>query len=122
MEIRTLKIGKRVWQLVNESWSNSNGWGHKTNVIRNGFDFGETKTKYLNRTWESYTYQSNMFKAVNNIKEDELNRFIESYKYKNNVDRFKKGEKEQVIKDFEKTEIARDLNKLYKAIETRQFS
>ena len=50
MEIRTLKIGKRVWQLVNESWSNSNGWGHKTNVIRNGFDFGETKTKYLNRT------------------------------------------------------------------------
>ena len=39
-----------------------------------------------------------------------------------NFDRFKKGEKEQVIKDFEKTEIARDLNKLYKAIETRQFS
>ena len=122
MEIRTLKIGKRVWQLVNESWSNSNGWGHKTNVIRNGFDFGETKTKYLNRTWESYTYQSNMFKAVNNIKADELNRFIESYKYKNDVDRFKKGEKEQVIKDFEKTEIDRYLNKLYKAIETRQFS
>ncbi len=34
MEIRTLKIGKNLWQLVNESWSTSS----KTNVLKNGYE------------------------------------------------------------------------------------
>ena len=121
MEIRTLKIGKNIWQLVNESWSTSRSWGHKTNVLKNGYEYVEHKCRYINRTWERYTYQSCMFGAVEEIKERELNRFIDNYKYENNVDRFKKGEKEQVIKMFEKTEIAKDLKKLDRAIELGEF-
>lgn len=121
MEIRTKKIGNRTWQLVNESWSTSNAWGHKTNVIRNGYNYGTHKCRYYNRTWESYTFQSCMFGAIEEIKERELERFINNYKYENNIDRFKKGQKDEVIKMFEKTEIARDLKKLHKAIEERAF-
>lgn len=122
MEIRTKKCKSgNVWQLVNESWSNSNGWGHKTNVIRNGYDFGEHKVKYLNRTWESYTYQTCMSGAISTIYEDELNRYIENYKYNNDIARFKKGQKDEVIKMFEETEIAKDIQEIKKAISNRDF-
>lgn len=122
MEIRTKKCKSgNVWQLVNESWSNSNGWGHKTNVIRNGYDFGEHKVKYLNRTWESYTYQTCMSGAISTIYEDELNRYIENYKYNNDIARFKKGQKDEVIKMFEETEIAKDIQEIRKAISNREF-
>ena len=90
-------------------------------IIRNGYDFGEHKVRYYNRTWESYTYQSCMFGAIREIKEQELELFINNYKYNNNVVRFKKGQKEEVIKEFEKTEIAIELNELYNAINDRNF-
>ena len=122
MEIRTLKIGKNLWQLVNESWSTSRSWGHKTNVLKNGYEMAEHKCRYINRTWERYTYQSCMFCAVADIKDRELNRFIDNYKYENNIARFKKGQKEEIIKLFEKTEIAKDLKKLDRAIELGEFN
>ena len=122
MEIRTLKIGKRNWQLVNESWSTSRAWGHKTNILKNGIEYAEHKCRYYNRTWESYTYQNCMFGAIRTLREQEENRFIENYKYTNNIDRFKKGQKDLVIAEFNKTEIAKDLDKLYKAVELREFN
>lgn len=122
MEILTKKIGDRTYQFVNDSWSTSNAWGHKTNIIRNGYDYGEHKVRYYNRTWECYTYQTCMFGAVESLREEKLATFISDYKYQNNIDRFKKGQKEEVIKLFEKTEIAKDLKKLKKAIEERKFN
>lgn len=121
MEIRKVKCGNRIWQLVNESWSTSNAWGHRTHVIRNGYDFGEHKVRYYNRTWEMYTYQTCMFGAIETIKQNELNWYIEEYKRANDITRFKSGEKQKVIKEFEKTEIAKDLKKVYKAIKLREF-
>lgn len=122
MEIRTLKIGKDIWQLVNESWSTSRAWGHKTNLLKNGYEMAENKCRYYNRTWESYTYQTCMFGAIRTLRDEEENRFIENYKYENNIDRFKKGQKDLVIKEFNKTKIAKDLDKLYKAVELREFN
>ena len=45
--------------------------------------------------------ENDKYMLINNdwlIDKEKNQMFIESYKYKNNVDRFKKGEKEQVIK------------------------
>lgn len=116
MEIQTIKIGNRIWQLINDTWETSRAWGHRTNVLRNGYDFGTHKITYYNRTWETYRYQTCMSGAINEIRENELNKFIEDYKYENDIDRFKKGQKDEVIKLFEKTEIARDLKKISKKI------
>ena len=63
-----------------------------------------------------------MFGAIRTLREQEENRFIENYKYNNNIDRFKKGQKDLVIAEFNKTEIAKDLDKLYKAVELREFN
>lgn len=122
MEIRKVKTTNgNLWQLVNEGWSNSNGWGHRTVVIRNGYDYEPHKVKYLNRTWESYTFQTCMSGAIETIYENELNRFIENWKNKNDITRFKPNQKEAVIKEFENTEIAKELKEVKKAISERNF-
>lgn len=122
MEIKAKKTKSgNKWQLVNESWSNSNGWGHKTTVIKNGYDFDPHKVRYYNRTWEMYTYQTCMSGAIETIYENELSRFIENWKNSNDVVKFKKGQKEAVIKLFESEEIARDLKELKEAISNRKF-
>lgn len=121
MEIKKKIINGNVWQLVNESWSTSSSWGHRTNVIRNGYDYGETKVRYYNRTWEMFAFQTCMSAAVSKIYQEELERFIENWKYRNNVDRFKRGQKQEIIKLFEQEEIAQELKILKEAINNRDF-
>ena len=123
MEIRTVKCKSgNVWRLVNEGWSNSTGWGHRTVVIRGGFSYGPTKVKYLNRTWEMYPFQTCMSGAINRIYDEELYIYIENYKYNNNIDRFKKGQKEQVIEEFNNTTIGQDIAEVKNAISNCEFT
>ena len=121
MEIRRKMINGNRWELVNEYWENYNGWGHKTTIIRNGYDYESHKVRYYNRTWECYCFQSCMYGAVNEIRKMELSRFIENYKEKNNIVRFKKGEKEKVIEEFENDGIGLELKILDDCIRDRKF-
>lgn len=121
MEIRRKKIGTRKWEFVNEYWETRHSWGHKTTIFRNGYQYEPHKVRYLNRTWEMYTYQTCMFGAVAEIREQELARFIDNYKWEHNIYRFRKGEKQKVEQEFEKTEIAKDLKKLRQAVADRNF-
>lgn len=121
MEIRRKNINGNNWELVNEYWETSYSWGHKTNIIRNGYDYGTHKVRYYNRTWESYTYQACMLGAIETIKEEELQRFINDYKYKNNITRFRKNEKQKVIEDFNNTELGKELQELINSVKERSF-
>lgn len=121
MEIRRKNINGNNWELVNEYWETYNSWGHKTNVIRNGYDYGTHKVRYYNRTWESYTYQTCMLGAIETIKEEELQRFINDYKYKNNITRFRKNEKQKVIEDFNNTELGKELQELKNSVKEKNF-
>lgn len=121
MEIRRKNINGNNWELVNEYWETSYAWGHKTTIIRNGYDYGTHKVRYYNRTWEMYTYQTCMSGAIETIKEEELQRFIDSYKYKNNITRFKRGEKQKVIEDFNNTELGKELQELKNSVKNRDF-
>lgn len=123
MEIRTVKCKSgNVWRLVNESWSNSTGWGHRTTVIRGGFSYEPHKVKYLNRTWEMYPFQTCMSGAISTVYDEELRIYIENYKYNNNIDRFKKGEKDQVIEAFNNTEVGKDIAEIREAISNCEFT
>ena len=122
MEIRQKTTTRgTIFKLVNEGWSTSGAWGHKTTVIRNSYDYEPHKVRYYNRTWESYTFQTCMSGAVETIYENKLNNYIQRYKEKNEIIRFKKGEKEKVIKEFEQTDEAQDLLELKQAIRDREF-
>ena len=121
MEIRRKVINGNRWELVNEYWENSRAWGHKTTIIRNGYDYDSHKVRYYNRTWEAYTYQSCMYGAVGEIRAEEMEKFIRRYKEENNITRFKKGQREACIKEFEKDGIGFELRELSNAIRERSF-
>lgn len=122
MEIRIKKCKSgNIWKLVNEGWSTSRAWGHRTVVIRNGYSYEDHKVRYYNRTWECYTYQTCMSGAIETIYQDELNRYIEDYKESNNIVRFKKGQKDEVIKKFDSETLGQDLLEIKEAIRDRNF-
>ena len=123
MEIRRVngKKGNKI-ELVNESWSTSRNWGHKTNVIVNGYDYGEYKVRYYNRTWESYTFQSCMRGAIAKVMRYNITRYLENYKYTNNITRFKKGQREELIAKYkESNDLMLDLEQTLQAINERNF-
>lgn len=95
--------------------------GHRTNVIRNGYDYGDYKVRYYNRTWEMYAFQTCMRGAVAHIYRIECERFINNWKYTNNVERFKKGQKQEVMELFKQEEIAQELITLKEAIKDNDF-
>lgn len=121
MEIRRKNINGNNWELVNEYWETSYSWGHKTTIIKNGYDYGTHKVRYYNRTWESYTFQSCMSGAISELEETELQNYIDRYKEKNGISRFKKGQKEKVVQEFNNTELGKELEILKGAIRERSF-
>ena len=124
MEIRRVngKKGNKI-ELVNESWSTSKNWGHKTNVIVNGYDYGKYKVRYYNRTWESYTFQSCMSGAIAKVMRYNITRYLENYKYTNNITRFKKGQREKLIAEYkESNDLMLDLEQTLQAIRDREFN
>ena len=46
------------YAVICNSKKTRNGFKHTATLIRNGNEVGETKICYLNRTWESYEYES----------------------------------------------------------------
>lgn len=45
-----------------------NGFKHEVELQKNGFIMAKAKICYLNRTWERYTYESAIHKAVDGAK------------------------------------------------------
>ena len=57
------------YSVVCESSDTRNGFKHTATLLTNGRDTGETvKCNYLNRTWESYEYQSVLYKLIQKSK------------------------------------------------------
>lgn len=51
-----------------------------------------------------------------------ITRYLENYKYTNNITRFKKGQKEELIKEYkENNDLMLDLEQTLQAIKERNF-
>lgn len=70
-------------------WQQGNAWGHECRLCKTGekagYELSKYRTRYYNRTWEKYTYQSVMYGALEEYKKQELARYIENYKYENKL-------------------------------------
>lgn len=121
MEIRKIicKSGKE-YNIVNEYWETSYAWGHKSTLLA-PYEVATNKVRYYNRTWEYYTYQSCMLGLIDRKIEKDQNLYITRYKEKNDILRFKKGQKDEVLKEWEDTEYAKDLMEIRTRIKNRDF-
>lgn len=121
MEIRKVicKSGKE-YNIVNEYWQTSRAWGHKSTLL-SSYEIATNKVRYYNRTWEMYTYQTCMFGLINSEIEKSQKSYITQYKENNGISRFKKGQKEEILKEWATTEYAKDLLEIKERIENRDF-
>lgn len=72
------------------------------------------KTSYLNRTWEKYTYQSVMKKAVWKLIIQKEKQFLDEYKKENGLGRLSKDRKREVLAIFYSQSEIKELEELTK--------
>ena len=90
-------------EFKNSYRSTRNGFAHDTKMYIDGILEMENSAHYLNRTWESYTFQSVMKQAVYLRIEQERNKLVREYKEANNKQRISKDVKESLTNELIET-------------------
>ena len=122
MEIKKIKCKSgKEYNIVNETWETSRAWGHKSTLIAPWGEVESRKVKYINRTWERYTYESCMSGLIETILEDNLKSYITQYKEKNGISRLLADKKAKVIKEWQEKEYIQDLKEIQERIKNRNF-
>lgn len=122
MEIKKIKCKSgREYNIVNETWETSRAWGHKSTLIAPWGEVESRKVKYINRTWERYTYESCMSGLIDTILEDNLKSYITQYKEKNGISRLLADKKAEVIKEWQEKEYIQELMEIKERINDRRF-
>lgn len=97
---RVFTFVKGKYTFVCWGFNSNRSWGHECRLLINGYESAKERYTYLNRTWESYMFQSVMQGAFENYKVQELERYYEEYKLINGIKRFKTGEKKKLTEEF----------------------
>ena len=103
MEIKKLAdVNGTEIVFVNNSRSTRHGFAHDTTMFMNNLEIVSNTCYYLNRTWESYRYQTVMLGAVQKLIDGRRWSLLRSFKDEFGVNRMTPARKEQ----FEKWIIA----------------
>lgn len=122
MEIKRIECKNgRVYNIVNETWETSRAWGHKSTLIASWGEVESRKVKYINRTWERYTYESCMSGLIETILEDNLKSYITQYKEKNDITRLTSLQKDMIKAEWQQQEYTQELMEIKERINDRRF-
>jgi len=66
-----------TYSVVCDSKGTRSGFKHIASLLRNGSEINKTKICYLNRTWEGFTYETVLLKAIDLffVNEKEVKKF-----------------------------------------------
>lgn len=105
------------YEFINEFGGTRNGFYHKTILKdKNGNMIAEYRINYLNRTWESYTFESVMKNCVYTLIENKFADFLKLAKQKYGIKRLSKEKKAQARKVFENLTEIRELYGVYQSL------
>jgi len=82
-------VGQLVFTFICYWHGNRSGFKHETELHSNGF-YGTASVQYYNRTWESYDYQSVIWKLVDNLLEREKTYLKDRFKEENGIQKITK--------------------------------
>ena len=83
MEIKKFNIDEYEFEFVNESYDTRNGFKHVSTLFMNNCKQIENTCHYLNRTWESYRYQTAMRGCVYMLIENRIGDLKSNFKNRN---------------------------------------
>ena len=106
MEIREFKDEDlKDYEIVNESGSTRKGFYHRSTLLKGGVEIETDTVNYLNRTWESYEFQSCMCGVVRKAKEHWEDYYLAKFKNENSISRMTAKRKEEFEKYLAEIEI-----------------
>lgn len=115
METREVLKGKYFF--VNETKDTRSGFKHTSILLRKGgSEIARHNCNYLNRTWETYRYQTSMRSVISNLIENLQELALREYKRDNNIGRLTKQKKDKILKELEKEKQMREYRKIYKEL------
>ena len=123
MEIFKIKhdngVCENVWEFVCESKGNRSGFKHECNLFLNGRFKTSAKCQYYNRTWECYTYQSVMYRAVGMLIEEHEDFLKEVFKNEHGYKQMTAKRKEEFAKMLESDNLMIELLAVKKKLDKR---
>ena len=119
MNTRIESINGNEWRFENEYKETRNGFKHHTRLFKNGKLFAENTSHYINRTWESYRFQSSMRCCVWQLIEEEEELAKRVFKKCNNIKRLTKNKKAEMMLELEQQQDYKELKELLDRLENR---
>lgn len=97
MEVHKIVVRNGAeYRFINEWRNTRSGFKHTTEVFRDDSYLTNRSNYYLNRTWESYQFQSVMRNAIGDLLGWMLRDYLEAYKEEHDIKRWNKTLKEEV--------------------------
>ena len=90
-------------EFKNSARNTRGGFAHDTQMFIDGILEMKNSAHYINRTWESYIFQSVMKQAIHLRIEEERNKLVREYKEANNKQRISKDVKESLTNELIET-------------------
>ena len=87
-------------EFKNSARNTRGGFAHDTQMFIDGILEMKNSAHYINRTWESYIFQSVMRQAIHLRIEQERNKLVREYKEANNKQRISKDVKESLTNEL----------------------
>jgi hypothetical protein len=87
-------------EFKNSARNTRGGFAHDTQMFIDGILEMKNSAHYINRTWESYAFQSVMRQAIYLRIEEERNKLVREYKEVNNKKRISKDVKESLTNEL----------------------
>lgn len=111
------KVGDDKYTFVNRTESTSQGFAHVSQMFKNGSYKGHARIHYLNRTWESYQYQSVMRRNVSRLMDNRALDLLEEFKTRNNYSRMTEKRRKEYEAEYEADSVLKELEYLAKCVE-----
>ena len=112
MTIKKITVNNTEYQFINDSRNTRSGFAHDTALFKNDVMIGKASAHYLNRTWESYRYQTVMIVCISDVINDKYNEFIADFKRANGISRLTKAKREEADKEFYNREDIKELEQV----------
>ena len=104
------------YTFVCESRNTRSGFAHDCTLYEDCSEIAKVSCHYLNRTWESYRYQTVMYKAVREAIDDLEKRYLAGFKAQNGYNKMTAKRKDDFEKFLNTKENYRRLKNLYLAL------
>ena len=115
MKKLTLKIGNDDFTFVNESEGTRYGFRHICVMFINDYHRTTIYHSYYNRTWETYTYQTVMLEAIQEVMDEIYENELHYYKEQNGIKRLTAAKRKE-FEDGLNNQRYKNLQKAYTKI------